>query len=81
MKKMISNAKYYLATATLAVMNVAYSFAQSSKAGTALDAATNEVKGAFVSASKLTLAIGAVVGLIGGIICYSNGKSPSACVL
>ena len=41
-------------------------------AGNGIDAATNEVKGYFDPAIKLMYAIGAVLGIIGGVKVYSK---------
>lgn len=63
--------KFFLVTVALTVCNVMVSMA-AGNASQALDSATSEVKGAFNSAANLMLAIGAIVGIIGGITCYSK---------
>jgi hypothetical protein len=64
---------YSLRRGFLAVINLIISvvaFAQAGGGAAGLGAAETEIRTMFDPASKLILAIGAVVGLIGGIRCY-----------
>lgn len=76
MKKnlIVSKAKYAFATAVLAVFNFGYAMAQS-KLNSGLQDATNEIKGIFDTVANLTLIIGALVGVVGGIQVYSKFSS------
>jgi len=55
--------------AVMFLMNMV-AFAQAGRGAAGLQAATTEVSGMFDNASLLILAIGAIVGLIGGVRCY-----------
>lgn len=71
---MISKAKYAFATAILTVFNFANAMAQSNlNAG--LQNATDEIRDIFDTVADLTLIIGALVGVVGGIQVYSKFSS------
>jgi len=57
-------------SAILFMLNTLVAFAQTGAGALGLDKATNELRTYFPSASKLILAVGAIVGLIGGVRCY-----------
>jgi len=59
-----------LFTAMLTAICGFYLFAQTGGGAAGLGAAESEIRTMFDPASKLILAVGAVVGLIGGIRCY-----------
>lgn len=64
--------KFFLLSTFLFAINTM--FAKGDVTG-ALNTATSTVTSAFEAASNLMLAVGAVVGLIGGITCYSKFSS------
>lgn len=72
MYNFLFNLRYLWLTALTLFFNVMLSFAAGTKASSALNAATTEVRDSFDAASNLMLAIGAIVGIIGGIMCYSK---------
>ena len=49
-----------------------YAWAQSTNAASAVTTATNEVKKIFSAASTLCLAIGGIIGLVGGVIVFQK---------
>lgn len=71
---MISKAKYAFATTILAVFNFGNAMAQSNL-NTGLQNATDEIRGIFDTVADLTLIIGALVGVVGGIQVYSKFSS------
>lgn len=71
---MISKAKYAFATAILAVFNFGNAMAQGNL-NTGLQNATDEIRGIFDTVADLTLIIGALVGVVGGIQVYSKFSS------
>ncbi len=75
MKRKVQRAKYALAKtgATLALTCFSVcAWAQSTNASSAINSATGEVKKIFSSASTLMLAVGGVIGLVGGIIVFQK---------
>lgn len=81
MKKnlIVSKAKYAFATAVLAVFNFGYAMAQgrgqAPDLNSGLEAATSSIRDIFDTVADLTLIIGALVGVVGGIQVYSKFSS------
>ena len=79
-KLIVSKAKYAFATAVLAVFNFGYAMAQGSRGqapdlNSGLEAATSSIRDIFDTVADLTLIIGALVGVVGGIQVYSKFSS------
>jgi hypothetical protein len=70
---MLLELNYFFRRGLLAIigfLTIVLAYAQAGGGASGIEAAEGEIRQMFVPASRLILAIGAVVGLIGGVRCY-----------